>query len=154
MSDEQWVQVEDAYKRHIESLLPNLPIPIAELVERVSLHDGLIYRVVVDRLTRRLTLKLRCGDLQVGYQDVDLLYSGVEFARLDLLTLTSVVRDRRTELLYDEFDIDEDRNYIHRILFEPAGEISIKFRSLRLNQTNRSDRSVLYVGDPYQETPG
>jgi hypothetical protein len=151
LSDEQCEEVQASYRRHIESLLPRLPASVVELEKQVSLHDGLVRRVVVDLPARQLTMELRCGDLQVGYRDVDLIYSGVEFATLDLTELASVARDRQTELLYDEFDVDEDRNYIHRILFAPAGEISVKFGSLCLNQTNRPDRSVPYVGDPYQE---
>lgn len=150
MSDEYWKEVQSSYRQHIESLVPILPKSIAELVKRVSLHDGLICRVAPDQKVGQLILELRCGDLQIGYSDVDIIYSGVDFAALDLVVLAAIARDRQTEVLCDEFDVDADKNFIHRILFHPAGEVSITFTSLDWSQTSRSDRSVTHTDDPFQ----
>jgi len=149
LSDEESEQIRTSYHQHIELLLPNLPESIAELTEKINLHDGLICRVIVDQKTGKLTMELRCGDLQVGYFDLELAYSGVKFSALDLVALAALVRDRRTEILSDELDIDKDNTYIHRILFYPIGEISIHFESINLNQESKPDRNIPFVGDPY-----
>lgn len=134
LSDKEWKQVQASYSKHIESLLPKLPEPIAALASRIGLHDGKIRNVVANKNTGRLTLHLYCGDLQVGYRNLAIAYSGVRFELLDLVSLAALARDRDTEIIYDELDIDEDENYLHRILFYPSGEISITFASVELNE--------------------
>ena len=119
--------------------------------KQISLHDGLFRRVIADRNARKLVFELRCGDLQAGYYDLDLTYLGVEYATLDVVALAGLVRDRQTEILYDELDFDGANKYIHRILFHPAGEIAITFSNISLKQRFQPNRSVPDVGDPYQE---
>jgi hypothetical protein len=151
LPDERFADVRAKYWQHINSLLPNLPESVTQLAKQINLHDSLVRRVVLNRGTRNLALELRCGDLQTGYFDLDLIYSGVVLETLDFTTLVKRARDRQTELLYHEVDLNEDGNYAHRILFWPEGEISIIFSALQINQVKRLNRSIPYIEDPYLE---
>jgi hypothetical protein len=126
LSEELWRSVSVQYDRHFRNFLPKLPETIAQLGTTISIHDGLIQSAAVDQRTKELHLLLRCGDLQVGYYDLNLHYSGVQFGSLDLATLAAVARDSQVECLHDELDMDENSVYVHRILFTPTGEITIR----------------------------
>jgi hypothetical protein len=151
LSERKWESVYPRYRRHIANILPLLPDNIARLETEIIIHDGLIRGVAVNRKPGTLSLELRCGDLQVGYYDLNLHYSGVAFSKLDLSTLATVARDPDTECLYDELDI-ENKQYVHRILFYPAGEIEIIFMNLNSEKVSRPDRSYKRMPDPYIET--
>jgi hypothetical protein len=149
LPDDEWAETAAAYRRHLDLLLPSLPESVARLAREINLHDGLIRRVSVDRRADELVLNLRCGDLQTGYFDLDLVYLGVDLSSVDLVTLANCARDPETELVYDEVDLDAQENYLHRILFGPAGEVSIPFSRLQVECTAQPDRSFPPVDDPY-----
>lgn len=150
LSDEACEQVQVAYEQHLSALLPKMPKSIAALANEVNLHDGLIGEVIVNSKARRVTMELRCGDVQTGYSDLTLSYSGVRFEKLNLATLARRARDRRTELLCDEVDVDESGDYVHRILFWPKDELSIAFSGLQIAQNAKPDRCIVHCGDPYK----
>lgn len=154
LSDEDTEQVRSSYWQHVDSIVPKLTAPIIELAKQINIHDGLIRYVIVDRQAEKLTLALRCGDLQTGYYDLDLSYSSVEFNLDDIVTLSSVSRYRKTELLYDEVDINEQKKFIHRILVYPKNEISIVFTGLEITKEDRPDRHFSYEGDPFCTAAG
>jgi hypothetical protein len=140
-SDEVAEQVEDDYRRHITAVLPQLPPPLRDLARGVDLHDGLIRLVEVDVAARELRLALRCGDLQVGYFDLDLCYRGVRIDLLDRAVLDIIARDPTTEVLYSEVDVFDDDVFVHRVLFSPFyREIHVVFTGLSMTRTPRSDR--------------
>ncbi len=57
LSDREWESVCTRYQRHVKNLLPQLPDTITRLVTDISIHDGLIRRVVVDRKSGTLGLE-------------------------------------------------------------------------------------------------
>jgi len=142
MSERDSAVRRDAYWRHIDSLVAQLPATVRRLAKHVNLHDGLVRRALVDRRAGSLALELRCGDLQVGYSDTDLVYSGVDFSSVDLALLEKRAGDPETELLYDEVDLDDAGRFVHRISFEPHGEVDIRFSALRIREIPRSDREI------------
>jgi hypothetical protein len=105
LTDEQWSAVRDAYWARIEELKPQLSPEVRELATNISLHDGLIRRVALDRAARSFSISLRCGDLQIGYFDLDLAYADVDLNLLDPGVLEAIATDTATELLYDEIDL-------------------------------------------------
>lgn len=143
--------IEESYLRHVQRLLSKLPSAIAELAASTSLHDGLIRRVRVDKHGQSVLIELLCGDQQGGYLDLDLLYHGVDLGTLELETLARLARDRRVEILRDEIDQRKGGGYEHRMLFWPEGELTVPFEELRLSKRPRKERSIPYVGDPYEE---
>ena len=152
LTDEEFERVPHEYAAHLKRILPSLPTAVQSFAREVSLHDGLFREVVVDYLQDQVTLCLRCGDLQVGYFDLDLVYEGVDLGALDLTTLRAAAEASDTEALYDEFDIDRDRGVIHRIIFRPQHQLSIVFNSMRYSSVPRADREVA-AGVRFREIP-
>jgi hypothetical protein len=140
-----------AYRAHIDRLLPRLPQSLKTLVQDVSLHDGLIVRGDLDRRRDTFSLELRCGDLHVGYFDLELRYRGVNLGRLDVALLAKQARDPGIEILYDELDVVSEDRYLHSILFSTDDEIQIEFSTFDMTQTVRSDRSIPHVVDRFLE---
>lgn len=142
-----------AYRSHVERLVGRLPGAVAELATAVNLHDALIRRVIVDRQVPGLRMDLRCGDMQAGYFDAILRYSGVLLEETDLVTLEGRARDPRTEVLYDEVDIDGDGYLCHRFLFWPDGELEVRFTSFDMDRVKKDRRIELRPEDVYSQGP-
>jgi hypothetical protein len=139
-----------SYQQHIERILVSSPKEVAELAQ-TNLHDGLIRRAVVDHGVHVLSLALRCGDLQVGYFDVDIQYSGVTLTPQQLQVLARRARDRRTEILADEIDTAADGPFVHRLLFWPDDELEIVFTGLTIEKQDQPSREVANDEKPYIE---
>ena len=122
------------YREHLLPLLRRWPTPVRMLANSISLHDGFIRNFVWDTQESTLFLRLRCGDLQVGYFDLDLHYSGVLFSQLDWTSLTALSANKNSSALYDEVD-EEDGRFVHRILF-------ISYRKVRRSRRFRTSRRV------------
>lgn len=138
-----------AYEEYLAPLLPQWPSDVRILANSISLHDGLIHELLWNTEEATLFLCLRCGDLQIGYFDLDLHYSGVLFSLPALESLAALKTDKVGEALYDEMD-EEDRLFVHRILFISREkikegwfeyyEVAIRFEQLRLVTTPRENR--------------
>lgn len=78
LSAEEEQAVVAAYRQHVAGLLPSMPPELRDLVQgRISLHDGVVLDARLDGAAKELRLLLRCGDLQVGYYDLELRYGAV-----------------------------------------------------------------------------
>jgi hypothetical protein len=126
---DQAVTVE-AYWRHIDRIYDRLPPQARTLARDVNLHDGRFRAVIFDRPSRTLEIRLRCGDLQAGYFDLDIAYEEGNLSSTDLAELTSAVTNPESEILYDEIDLETATRYVHRLLPWPRGEINIAFASI------------------------
>jgi len=155
LSDAEEDAVVPAYEVHIEALTPQLPETLCSLATDVNLHDGLIRRIAIERSAARLTIELRCGDLQSGYFDLDLRYSGVDMNSLDTSMLRELAGNEAAEVLYDE--VDSDDVYIHRMLFwvgrekqrDPYRELEIRFSTFDLLQVSCLNRDIDQKGSRY-----
>ncbi|MHB9134673.1 MAG: hypothetical protein ACYDBB_26675 [Armatimonadota bacterium] len=139
-----------SYQRHIDAIVNIIPVEIAELAQ-TSLHDGLLCRAVVKPNANELLLSLRCGDLQIGYYDIDIHYYGVVVDTQLLEVLSRRARDRHTEILAGEIDIKADGRFVHRLIFWPDDEVEIVFSSIHLVRQSRLDRKVVVDEEPYIE---
>lgn len=139
----------DDYRRHLAPLLPSLP-PDVQTLASTNLHDGLLFHLVTNG--DALQLSLRCGDLQVGYFDLALDYSGVlpsaEFKETleEIAPVTSRRAAKRntrcSEALYSEIDVDGEW-IVHRILFIAGNsyqELTVRFKDLALSTHGRKSR--------------
>jgi hypothetical protein len=121
------------YERHLEDLTPDLSDG-AEQLPTINVHDGQVQRW--DHEPGQLfRLVLLIGDLQRGYEslkledtDADATGSG----HADQATQT--LAEPGVEVVYDEIDRAGDGRYEHRVLFWPDGELTIRFRSLRISR--------------------
>lgn len=122
-----------AYQRHIDSLAKKLPQPALDLHRTTSLHDARIQRVSYPR-TGPMVVLLRCGDLQVGYRDVELTYHGLSLDESDLRCIHAILATPTEELLYDEFDL-AGALVVHRLLFTSLGQVTLVFRDFTYRST-------------------
>jgi Protein of unknown function (DUF4085) len=141
-TDEQSSAVREAYWARIEEIKPHLSPEVRELTTNINLHDGLIRHIALDRAAQCLSISLRCGDLQVDYFDVDLVYADVESNLLDMRKLQVIATDPASELLYDEIDLGRSGRFVHRILFwpKPLRELEVVFRGLQVSIRRQPDR--------------
>ncbi len=151
MSDAMVDKTCSDYLQHIENLLPFLPKSIAILARDTNLHDGLIKHCIINYSECNMNLVLRCGDLQVGYFDLNLSYLGVDFKKSNILNLRKLTKDPNTGIGYDEIDKIRTNIFIHRILFWNYKEIEIVFSSLELERIPKSCREFKKVSNRYKE---
>jgi hypothetical protein len=142
ISQQKINQVIKDYWSYIESLLPKLPASVKELAKEINFHDGIIHEAVIDKELKRLKLKNRCGDLQVGYFDLEIDYIDVNLQLLDIQLIESLVIGKRSEVLYDEVDIEEDNVFVHRMLLSPIEEVIVYFRNLEIKRVSKPNRSI------------
>jgi hypothetical protein len=153
LTPEEAEETRRAYWSHVEGLVGRLPGMVSELATSVDLHDAIIRCVRVDRRAAELRIELRCGDQHAGYFDAVLRYSGVPLETTDLVCLEDRARDPRTEVLYDEVEIDGDGKLCHRFLFWPDGELEIRFVSFALDRVKKDARVEPRPEDVYSEGP-
>jgi hypothetical protein len=130
MPDAEVEQVREEYQAHLARFVPTLPDDLQRLARDVNLHDGRIRRVASTSGT--LEVLVRAGDLQTGYLDVLLLYGSAEVLEADQHFLENAAGRRDVELLYDELDSSDGR-WVHRMLFWPYHEVSVRFAALKLS---------------------
>jgi hypothetical protein len=154
LEEEEWERAVPEYQAHIDSIIGKLSPSLNTFLNSISIHDALINHVDIDEEKSTVKIQLVNGDIQTGYRNLKMTYSGVDFLHLDLDKLAHLARDRRTELLYDEIDCLENGYFIHRILsygrYQNENYIDIEFRfeDFTFVETPRADRTVDGGGDP------
>jgi hypothetical protein len=151
LSDEEFDATVERYAAHLAALVPTLPPVLQGLARDPALHDAIFGAGTLDHRLRRLLLSLRCGDRQMGYEDRELVYDGVDISRLDREVLAAAIHDPGTELVYDEIDRGETRPYVLRILFWPDRIIEICFETLSMSSEPRPDRRTGLAEARYSE---
>lgn len=124
LDDETCSKMAWDYKQHLANILPSLPPEVQTLATSINIHDGLLWKAEADPEQGLLRLALRCGDLQVGYFDLELEYQQVDFVpemtealrKLSAVRLDQPSLPYPNEALYDEVDQEGDF-LVHRILF-------------------------------------
>jgi hypothetical protein len=153
LSDEEAEAVAPAYWAYLATLAERMPATVYTLAHGVNIHDGRIRAVVFDRHRATLTLSMRCGDLQAGYFDLDLVYSDVVLTDGTVSILRELARTADAEALYDEVDIGDAQSWLHRILFWPDREIAVTFGRLALRLEPVPEREFDRPPDVYTEIP-
>jgi hypothetical protein len=160
LSDAESDERERRYREeHLPAILPRLPRALAELArnqadtgELLGIHDARIRRVVIGLGSKSVSLELRTGDEGQGYADLDLEFRRVDLARLDRSFLKRVALDPRTELLYDEVDVEADGCFVYRVLLWPDREtLELVFRDLGWRRTIRAAGTPVREREPFLE---
>ncbi len=138
MPEEQADAVFDSYLRYIASL--RLPPTIVELSDFYP-HDAYVLGLEYEPDDSTLKLRLRCGDLQIGYSDVALAFSQVTVDPESLDTLRHALRPSEVEVQYDEVDRSDDR-FEYRLIFFPDGEASIQFHEVSITRQSVATREA------------
>lgn len=138
LDDEACEKIRKDYLRHLENL--ELSPSVKQLLS-FNPHDGWVLNVDFNIILSKLILRLRCGDLQVGYFDAFLEFSQASIDPTVLKLLKESVTDPILifskknkdvfEIIYEEIDRFGD-DYEYRWVFYPKGEVVIRFRSVKL----------------------
>jgi hypothetical protein len=146
LPEEEADLVPDRYQDHLRQIEDQLPAAVLDAASKLELHDALIERIDwfshLDKL--EITLITRADR---GLGQLTICYDGVQLGESSVRQLEDLARDRRTEVLYDEFDVDDGERFAHRILFWPRDELTIRFQSLSFVQTDREDARLMLT--PY-----
>jgi len=124
MTDEKADAVAPAYQRHLQAI--NLPQSVQDLAN-LNPHDA--YILDIDHDPAAATLRFRCGDLQVGYVDAELNFSGMTIPPDHLAMLIKAKRPAQFEVLYDEVV-----RFNHATLCESLNQLPGVKRSSRFDQ--------------------
>lgn len=129
-----------AYLQHLRQIEERLSSDLRKLATDVSLHDALFKAFDYDDSASVLEIRLRCGDLQVGYFDLDLHYEGACIVNGYTPALAAAVHNPKTEVLYDEVDVADGSLFEHRMLLWPQGDVTIRFRHCSLSYSPVTSR--------------
>jgi len=138
MGNDEAAALPHAYWHYLTAL--GLPTPVM-MLSKVNPHDAYLVGMEHSQEYSRLTLRLRCGDLQRGYSDVTLAFSQVAVDLATLDTLLRAVRPASVEVLYDEVDRSGE-SFVYRLLLYPDGEVSIQFQWVDIAERPVADREA------------
>lgn len=141
LDDEAFDQAVPAYWRHIDAIADRLPPEVLHLAREVSLHDSMFISADLDRRAGSIELKLRCGDRQIGYFNELITYSGATLVSSGPADPAAIINNPETEVLYDEIDLGNRGQFVHRLLCWPQGELTLWFTSLTLSRHAVSSRA-------------
>ena len=147
---EAWADFLRAYSQHLEGLRDALPAHVLELARLPGMDDGLIVETVHDRAERVLRLTLLCGDLQMGYYDLKLIYEDAEITPEHAQRLARLAHDTPSEhgpeVSRHEVDVTKNGQIEHRIEFhdkEPNSWFAIRCSALTWETVSCPDRKIL-----------
>jgi hypothetical protein len=140
MTDEEAEAVVPAYGRHLEAIDP--PRPVRDLAD-LNPHDAYVLDVEHEPSAGILRLRLKCGDLQAGYFDAFLAFSGVTIAPDHVRALVEARRPAEFVILYDEVDRADDGAFEYRLLLDPVGEVVFRFRDVAIVRKPVAGRRAL-----------
>lgn len=157
------------YKAHLESLKDRLPGHVYELSKPSGMENGVIVRVDHDRSRRVIKLILRCGDMQMGYYNLELTYLDARILPKHDRTLAKIARSTQTQKSYgcdfgyQELDIGDDGRIQHRMIFlnrwqkldakRASRWFEIDCRELRWRRVPRRPRRLPPLQDRYPNGP-
>lgn len=141
--DEAADRVAKGYHDRLATLAPRMPQALRTLALDVQVHDAIIDQVRWHPAAGELTLTLATLTDEGEYRAVRLTYRGALLGEQRLETLRAAAWDRRTMILEQEVDTDNEEGLlIHRLLFWPHHELTIDFSELVVAIEPRSDRRV------------
>ena len=130
LDDSEWDARWREYQSHCTAVLPRLSDGAERLVQEVALHDAQIHSFEY-RAHDALVVRALVGDLQVGYEFVELNFVDAELRLEPGATIDSLrFLDTETEILHDEVDVEADGRFVHRVLLWPQGEYEVVFTAL------------------------
>jgi hypothetical protein len=139
--DEELYAAYSEYQAHLKTIRDSLTTVLRTLFS-YRLHDGLVKTVNRRIPENELFVTLIIGDLQVGYQRLDLTYRNAELTQSDLEMLVRASRTEKIEILEDEWDLSDSRKFIHRLIFSTHQEIEIAFDDINYQAFPLEDRNL------------
>lgn len=160
--EEEWASFQresQAYQNHLGKLRGVLPDSVLALAKPYGMDDGLLVKVHHHRERHVLKLVLRCGDLQMGYYDLELVYRQARISPEHDRILAAVAHGtqnhirHRYDLAHHELDMAEDGRIEHRLLFHPGVWFAIRCSIFEWKRIPRSDRRLPKLKNRYPGGP-
>ena len=129
LPDDEWEERLSSFRRRVEELRGLLGHGAEALLEDVNLHDAQPHSFQVADDT--VALQVLAGDLQHGYEWIELRYVGAAVGSAD--EVLAWIDLPGCEVLYDEVDVSGDE-YVHRLLLDPVGEFTVRFQALEVHR--------------------
>ena len=136
---EEWEQAITDYRARIKAIRLRLPTGARRLFANFSLHDAKLLAILSGKRSPRFTLLVRLegtpsqpGDvLELDYLIVAGKHGGIAFRKHHQLPQKD--GPGAAWILYDEFDLDEQRTFFtHSLLLTGGHEIEVRFHNLRI----------------------
>lgn len=124
------------YEKYIKNIFLKLPFTIRMLAKNISLHDGIIKKILVKYANQSVRIEGIFGDLQAGYFTLKIKYLNV--LNLEEMKTFSSLQEEKLEILSDEIEMKSTNNFAHRILFSNKKEIEFLFEDLVIEMANAS----------------
>lgn len=140
-SDDELNTIRDSYWESLRKISNKFSNQIFDLAFNTNLHDGIIYKIISDRNNSTMDLFIRIGDLQSGYEDLEIKYLNISFNNLSDNILKDIIDNEDFEILYDEISL-KGKDFLHCILFENHKEIELLFGSLEIFKKKVPDRII------------
>lgn len=127
LDDSEYALRQEAYRKHLDSINDRLPKGLLDKLSKVKFHDALLESAVVDSLRHEVVLELFCMGWESRWRAkltyTDAILTPEKAAR-------RIVLDKKSELMYQEIDLEEPR-VVQRFIFYPkATEFEISFRDM------------------------
>ena len=126
-----------AYATHLSKLQLS---PALDTLSQLYLHDGLILAITHNPRVAVLQLRIRHGDLQVGYADVTLKFSQATIGEKSLQLLRDAVLPSNVDILAAELDA-KGGCFKYRLLLWPKGEATLCFKNVMVKSHSVPSRS-------------
>jgi len=141
---EEWEQAITDYRARIKAIRLRLPTGARRLFANFSLHDAKLLAILSGKRSPRFTLLVRLegtpsqpGDvLELDYLIVAGKHGGIAFRKHHPLPKKD--GPGAAWILYDEFDINEERAFFtHSLLLTDGREMEIRFHHLQIRRLKK-----------------
>ncbi len=134
LADEEWQLRYDSYAAHLEDLTPQLADGVAALHPSVTnLHDG--QPSEWGYVGRTLRLRVLIGDLQQGYEWVEIEYDDAELFPDRIAEDLASWPLSDCEIGADELTVTSDGRMEQRFLLWPEGEFGVRFATCQVRRS-------------------
>lgn len=157
--DNEWLNARLRYDEHLRCIQDLVPKRVVELARLPGLDDALVLKAISDQTNDTVSLRLRCGDLRIGYFDLDIVYLDGRIAPRDERELARIARGTanqrqyQCDLAFHEIDLLPGGQLVHNLLFhgtELGGRsFSIACKSIRWRRVTRRTRRFRNVEDRF-----
>lgn len=128
-----------SYHTRLAEIRDRLPADLVTLQESVSLHDGRLRELEHLPSAGTLRMQIDGDDGRGGFRRFNLLYRAVSlFRSLADPDHGFPGRNGYSDLGYDEADVSESGEIVHRILFSSGIEFEVRFADFELTWQDHS----------------
>lgn len=151
--------VASVYSAHLDEIAHRLPVELRALAmePHFDLKDGRFREVILDHDAGAITLVIDCGNLQVSYRRLTLLFTDATIEPENLLLLAKAVGAEFradhwssgrtvTEIRYTEIDLLPESRFIVRMRLWPFHEFGVAFTGLSTTSETLEDRGPKRAG--------